>query len=207
MTARYAVREPRQERTRVAWQRILDAGVAVLEDEGAGGFTIDAICARASVVPRAVYDRVDTKEALFYAVYEHGMQRVQHTEGHLEAIAHQDVPPAARIHATVQALAQAFVDNERFLRAVVLVSSQDPEIERRGVQYVARLSARFAAALHPARPAMRHSDPDAAIRWIFGDLFAALTLRTAYGPTFFGPAHTDGQHLEHLCALARAFLL
>ncbi|MCB1300487.1 MAG: TetR family transcriptional regulator [Tetrasphaera sp.] len=53
------MREPRQERTRVAWQRILDAGVAVLEDEGAGGFTIDAICARASVVPRAVYDRVD----------------------------------------------------------------------------------------------------------------------------------------------------
>lgn len=54
---------------------------------------------------------------------------------------------------------------------------------------------------------MRHSDPDAAIRWIFGDLFAALTLRTAYGPTFFGLAHTDGQHLEHLCALARTFLL
>ncbi|MEV5354955.1 hypothetical protein [Streptomyces sp. NPDC052693] len=35
-----AIRQPRQERTRQAWARILDAGVALIEEGGYEAFTI-----------------------------------------------------------------------------------------------------------------------------------------------------------------------
>lgn len=34
------IRPPRQERSRRAWDRVLDAGVALLEEAGYAGFTI-----------------------------------------------------------------------------------------------------------------------------------------------------------------------
>ena len=63
------IRPPRQERSRRAWDRVLDAGVALLEEAGYEGFTIAAVCERAQVPPRAIYDRAPTKDALFLAVY------------------------------------------------------------------------------------------------------------------------------------------
>jgi AcrR family transcriptional regulator len=71
------IRPPRQERSRRVWDRVLDAGVAPLEEDGYEGFTIAAVCERAQVPPRAVYDRAPSKDALFPAVYEHGMARIR----------------------------------------------------------------------------------------------------------------------------------
>ena len=42
------VRPPKQERSRAAWNRVLDAGVAILEDGGYDAFTIAAVCERAA---------------------------------------------------------------------------------------------------------------------------------------------------------------
>ena len=63
------VRPPKQRRSREAWQRVLDAGVAILEDGGYDAFTIAAVCARARVAPPAIYARTTSKDALFLAVY------------------------------------------------------------------------------------------------------------------------------------------
>lgn len=71
------IRPPLQERSRRAWDRVLDAGVILLEEAGYEGFTIAAVCERAQVSPRAVYDRAPSKDALFLAVYERGMARIK----------------------------------------------------------------------------------------------------------------------------------
>src|SRR3954447_19499462 len=67
------VRPPKQRRSREAWNRVLDAGVGILEDGGHDAFTIAAVCARARVAPTAIYARTTSKDALFLAVYEHGI--------------------------------------------------------------------------------------------------------------------------------------
>ena len=64
---------PKQQRSREAWNRVLDAGVAILEDGGYDAFTIAAVCRRAQVAPTAIYARTTSKDALFLAVYEHGI--------------------------------------------------------------------------------------------------------------------------------------
>ena len=53
------VRPPKQQRSREAWNRVLDAGVAILEDGGYDAFTIAAVCERAAVAPTAIYARTD----------------------------------------------------------------------------------------------------------------------------------------------------
>src|SRR3954454_13240802 len=70
------VRPPKQQRSREAWNRVLDAGVGLLEDGGYDAFTIAAVCDRAGVAPTAIYARTTSKDALFLAVYEHGMTRL-----------------------------------------------------------------------------------------------------------------------------------
>src|SRR3954447_5190273 len=71
------VRTPKQRRSREAWNRVLDAGVAILEEGGYDAFTIAAVCERARVAPPAIYARTTSKDALFLAVYEHGIARLR----------------------------------------------------------------------------------------------------------------------------------
>src|SRR3954452_14711405 len=81
MDADLEVRPPKQRRSREAWQRVLDAGVAILEDGGYDAFTIAAVCERARVAPPALYARTASKDALFLAVYEHGIARLRADQG------------------------------------------------------------------------------------------------------------------------------
>src|SRR3546814_15039022 len=90
------VRAPRQQRTREQWRRILDAGVALLEEGGYDAFTIPALCDRAGVPPRALYARTDSKDALFLAVYEHGIARVTSDPEVFGATEHWDGPDDAK---------------------------------------------------------------------------------------------------------------
>ena len=63
---------------------MLDAGVALIEHGGYEALTIAAVCERAEVPPRLIYERVANKDALFLAVYEHGMERVLADEAALD---------------------------------------------------------------------------------------------------------------------------
>lgn len=49
----------------------------LLETGGYEAFTIAAVCDRAQVAPRALYEWADSEDALFLAVYEHGVARVR----------------------------------------------------------------------------------------------------------------------------------
>jgi hypothetical protein len=81
--------------------------------------------------------------------------------------------------------------HQRFLRAVVLVSAAHPEVARRGSRYSQELGEGFARVVLPAREAIRHDDPEAAVRSIFGTVFATSIIRIAYGPAFATPAPVD----------------
>jgi AcrR family transcriptional regulator len=177
-----AIRPPRQERSRRAWARVLDAGVALLEDYGYEGFTIAAVCERAHVPPRAVYDRAPSKDALFLAVYEHGMARIRADHAVFEdADRWRGLPAAALIEAAVREVAAIFGRHERLLRAVVLISGVHPEVNRRGSANGRELGDRFTALLRPLSGEFAHppADAEAALRACFSTVFSALVIRVA----------------------------
>jgi AcrR family transcriptional regulator len=188
------VRPPKQQRSRDTWNRVLDAGVAILEDGGYDAFTIAAVCERAQVAPTAIYARTTSKDALFLAVYEHGIGRLR---------AEQDVfagaepwaalPPADLVRTAVAEMIGISLRHQRFLRAVVLISAAHPEVQRRGSRYSQELGEGFGRVVLRARHAITHADPEAAVRSCFGTVFATSIIRVAYGPGFATASPVDDE--------------
>ena len=203
------VRPPLQRRSRETWAKVLDAGVAVLEDGGYEAFTIAAVCARAQVAPTALYARTTSKDALFLAVYEHGIARLRSGQDVFDDGARwAGLTPAARVREAVAEAVGISLRHERFLRAVVLVSAVHPEVRRRGSRYSRELGEAFARVVLTARDAITHPDPEAAVRSCFGTVFAALVIRTAYGPGFATVEPVDDeQFVAELGETAVRFLL
>jgi AcrR family transcriptional regulator len=188
------VRPPKQRRSREAWHRVLDAGVAILEDGGYEAFTIAAVCERARVAPTAIYARTTSKDALFLAVYEHGIAQLRaEQEVFADDARWSGHPPADLVRRAVAEMIGISVRHERFLRSVVLISAAHPEVRRRGSHYSQELGEAFARVVLGAREAIRHADPEAAVRTCFGTVFATTIIRVAYGPGFATPSPVDDE--------------
>ncbi|MGY1840168.1 MULTISPECIES: TetR/AcrR family transcriptional regulator [unclassified Modestobacter] len=177
------VRPPRQRRSREAWARVLDAGVALLEDGGYEAFTIAAVCERAGVAPPAIYARTTSKEALFLAVYEHGISRLHDVRA---AFDRPDrwigLTPHERVRTAVTTAVRGLLAHRSFFRAVVLISAAHPEVQRRGSLYSRELGSRFVDTVSPVVDA--HPDAKAAAWSCFSTVFAAVVIRVAYGSDF-----------------------
>jgi AcrR family transcriptional regulator len=203
-----AVRPPRQERSRQAWARVLDAGVAILEEGGYEAFTIAAVCERAQVPPRALYDRTSSKDALFLAVYEHGLDRIRVDE---EVFTREEfwagLEARRLIETAVAQIAASFARHAAFLRSVVLLSGGHPEVYRRGSANSSHLSDLFAGVVLRAQDQITHPDPGQAVRLCFSTIFAACVLRVAYGPGFAGVHIDEETFVEHLTDTAARYLL
>ncbi|CAN5238244.1 hypothetical protein BH09ACT12_BH09ACT12_34640 [soil metagenome] len=200
-----AVREPRQRRTREQWDRVLDAGVLLLEEGGYEAFTIEALCARAGVPPRALYARAATKDALFLAVYEYGMSRVLASEHVFDDAERWELDDDRRVEQAVRSLVQVFVDHAAFLRSIVLISGAHPEVQRRGAAYRSALGTRFVAALGPVEDGDRAGSAVVEREFCFSSVFSAMVVRTAYGPGF-GPNGDLDALGDELVTMARRYL-
>ncbi|WP_432590313.1 TetR/AcrR family transcriptional regulator [Streptomyces sp. HD1123-B1] len=203
------IREPRQERTRRAWARILDAGVALVEEGGYEAFTIAALCEKAQVPPRALYDRTTNKDALFLAVYEHGIARITAEEQVFRDPAPwADLSPAALVTAAVSELTALFRRHAAFLKPVVLLSGVHPEVLRRGRAHMHSLADAFSGLLlEHTRERITQPDPEQAVRQCFATAFSACVLRTAHGADFATAEVDHDTFTAYLALTARRALL
>ncbi|GAA2313099.1 hypothetical protein GCM10010234_67380 [Streptomyces hawaiiensis] len=179
------IRPPKQRRSRETWNRVLDAGVAILEGGGRDAFTIAAICERAHVAPPAIYARTTSKDALLLAVYEHGIDRLRADEELFDDDKRwTGLSPEELIRAAVAEVLSLSFRHKRFLRAVVLISATHPEVRRRGSSNSQEWGERFAKVVLRAASAICHPDPGAAVQVCFGAVFASVIIRVAYGAGF-----------------------
>ena len=209
MDADLEVRPPKQQRSREAWNRVLDAGVAILEEGGYDAFTIAAVCERARVAPPAIYARTASKDALFLAVYEHGISRLREDQEIFADTARwADLPPADLVRDAVAEMVGISLRHQPFLRAVVLISAAHPEVQRRGSRYSRELGDQFGRVLARVADEMSHTDPERAIGACFEAAFSASIIRVAYGPSFASQApRDDAQFVSDLGAMAVRYLL
>ncbi len=209
MEGNLEVRPPKQRRSREAWTRVLDAGVAILEDGGYEAFTIAAVCARAGVAPPSIYARTTSKDALFLAVYEHGVARLRSGRAVFEDLGRWDgMAPAELVRTAVAEMVGISLRHRRFLRALVLISAAHPEVQRRGSEYAQELARGFTDVVLRAGAAITHPDPEAAVRACFGTVFATTIIRVAYGSGFATPSPVDdGTFVADLGETAVRYLL
>jgi AcrR family transcriptional regulator len=201
------IRPPVQRRSREAWNRVLNAGVQLLEEGGYDAFTIAAVCDRAQVAPRALYDRADNKDVLFLAVYEHGMASVRAEEAvFADDERWKGLTAEQYAREAVREVVGIFSRHAALLRAVVLISGVHPEVYRRGALYSQELGEAFTHRLLHLRHDIDQPDPETAIRAAFNAVFSALVLRVAYGPAFATPATDDETFLQTFGAMVVRYL-
>ena len=202
------IRPPRQRRSREAWARILETGIELLEAGGYEAFTISAICERASVAPSAVYDRADSKDALFLAVFEHALRRLRADYDAFDwGPSWEGLALAETIHLAVGQLSEHFANHVALLRSIILISGAHGEVHRRGVDARYDLAARFTRLL--TRAATENGvviDHDAA-QGAFAMLFSTLSMRTAYGSGFTHLPDNDAAFTEQLASMTSTYLL
>ena len=199
---RLALRAPGSSAAASPWARILDAGSGLLEEGGYEAFTIAALCERAQVPPRAIYDRADTKDALFLAVYEHGIARVRADQAVLADPARWRGMPADRL-ARAAVAAVADVQPQRGLPAR---GGADLRRASRGQPPRRDLPRRHRRALGSALGGAGR--PRRAVRerqFCFSLVFSAMVLRTAYGAGY-GPDGDVDDLTQELVTMARRYL-
>lgn len=131
----FEVRRPRQARSVDSWDRILEAGIALLMQEGWEALTITSVCKKAGVTPPTIYARVDGLGGLFWAVYELGMRDVLSTQSNLLAIAAKTPPgSASRVQAVVHVAAGIFEKNKKFLQPIIRYSSSNNSLLAKGAK-------------------------------------------------------------------------
>ena len=158
----------------------------------------------------AIYARTTTKEALFLAVYEHGIARLRADRVMQVGT---DSPaallgPAELVRELVAGTVRMILRHRRFLGAVVLISASHAEVRRRGSDYSRELGAQFAAILRPASSHFAHGDVDGAVSSCFSIVFASAIFRVAYGSDFATyRSIDDATFVLELCITAERYLL
>ncbi len=175
------VRPPMQERSREAWDRILEAALEILIGEGRASLTISAVCSRAKVAPTAIYARVDGIAGLFWALYESQMEGVFATQEALFTQAEALEPGTKeRIDAVVRAVTTTFREHESFLHPIINYSASDPVLQARGAETSFALTTRLCGLLGTGLADQRAYDTARMIQ-------QECILRAMYGDTWLSP--------------------
>jgi len=187
-------REPKQGRTREAWDRVLNIALEMFSEGGIDGLNVTEVCERAGISPPSLYARVDGKAGLFAAVYRHGMQRsreIEESEFAVLSRRSRSVPDQTR--AVVTAAARSFRRNEPFLRAAIGYATREPEVLALGTEDAQRIVGRMVDALHA--PADVAED-------VARMVFAECILRTMYGAGFPEGGEPEEAFVERLSRMA-----
>ena len=205
----FSIRPPLQERSRRAWERVLEAGARLIEEEGYEGFTIAAVCERAGVSVATIYARASSKDALFLAVYEHVLADITGEELVLEDSARWDaLPTPALIREAVSTVADRFLLHSRFLGSVILLSGTHTELRRRGAIYSQALGDRFSSVVLRRATEIARDNPAEAVDACFRMVFSTLAIHVSYGAGFeSGREMSDAALVRELRELAASYLL
>ena len=150
-------------RTREA---LLDAGVAVAEEHGLTGLSVNRVVARAGVAKGTFYVHFEDRAAFVDALHERFHRRVLDAVGAATA----DLPPGPE---RICSGAEAYLDvclADRAVKALALEARSDPGLS----SAMSKRHERFAAAAVPSFKAMGWPDASAAAQ-----LVAAMTAEIA----------------------------
>jgi len=177
-----------QERSRRTQDRILTAGMQLLQEGGAEALTVVAVAELAGVAVGSLYRRFGDKDRLLGAIQarfteDFGAEfRRRVSETGLSA----STPPPKVIAAAVVGVSETFRANSPLLRVFMLLGAENPAVFEVGAVASIKGGRTFRDAVMLAAPALRHHP----------DVEAAIDF--AYRLTYAGCAHRiiHGEHLE-----------
>ncbi|WP_245783002.1 TetR/AcrR family transcriptional regulator [Amycolatopsis sacchari] len=199
------VREPKQERSRLSFDKALDAVVALLVERRSDAFTLADVAQRAGVSTGSIYGRVSSKDDLIRAAHVREMARI----GEEQRAAFAGPAPEGEtfgeaVERVLGTAAELLRRNAPVLGPFMLLANTDAQIAELGGAAHAELRDAFVAALAEREDEIRHPDPHRALEWSFTVVYSVLARWLALGST--QQASGEGEWSEILVDLARMVL-
>src|SRR6476620_1155358 len=155
---------PKQRRSQLSAERVLNASLELLEENGFDAFTVVDVSKRAGVSVGAIYARFGNKESMLRAIHAYGMERQleEHT-----AVAQAPERAASDLRESVleavEMVAAVFQGNEDLLRAFMRLGAVDEVVSERGSATSKDLSIRFKEKVLAHGAQLVHPRPEIAV--------------------------------------------
>lgn len=197
------IKEPKQDRSRASFERVLEAAIELLKEKGYDGFTLQEVSRRARVSIGSIYCRVDGKDDLFHAVQDHVLSKVvAEVESSQDPKKWTHVAPEKLIVYLIREMAENLRRNTPILRAFIAREVVDPYVMKRGKAAHLRFVASFKSLLMEHASQIKHPDPEHAITFCFNLAFASLAKHLDLDT--ITPSHDGAQWNQLIDDLGRA---
>jgi AcrR family transcriptional regulator len=192
----FDVRPPKQERSRASLERVLEAGAAVLEEDGWEGFTIAAVIERSNGSAGLIYSRFGRKDTLFHAIYDRTMTEIASSYDVFEDAARWDgLETRELVEQAVRELSNTLTVRPRLLRVIMHRAAVDETIRTRGSEWLQILGRQFQTLLIARSADFDHPDPPLAADVVYRMAWNAFARQIMYGPTFESPHEVEWDQL------------
>jgi AcrR family transcriptional regulator len=169
------INEPKQDRSRASFERVLEASVELLKENGYDGFTLQEVSRRSKTSIGSIYCRVKGKDDLFRAVQVHVLARLDaEMEKILNPAKWENLEPAKLLHFLVREVGEFLRRNGPILRAFIAHERRDLVVWKTGKQSHARLASRFDRILLLHAAEFTHPKPEQAAIFCFNLTFSML---------------------------------
>jgi AcrR family transcriptional regulator len=169
------VRPPKQDRSRVSFERVLDAAVGLFEEKGYDGFTLLEVSRRSRVSIGSIYCRVKSKDELIHAVQLHVRTMLEAEENQfIDPVQWEGVELKSLVRFMIRELGEYMRRHAAIHRALMARSPLDPIITARGKVSLARFSDGFQNVLLLHRSEIGHPKPKHAVHVCFSVPFACI---------------------------------
>ncbi len=204
----FVVREPKQERSRLSFDKAVDAAVALLIERGSDAFTLNEVAALAGVSTGSIYGRVDSKDDLLRFAHAREMARIGAAQKQLfDPMPPADEPLATNVREVVATTSRFLRDNAAVMSPFMRLANSDPVIADAGRTAAWDMRDAFCAALLAARPEIHHPDPERAVAWSFTVVYSVVGRWLGLGGDVAAAGEGEwDQMLSDLSEMVTAFL-
>jgi AcrR family transcriptional regulator len=200
-------RPPRQTRSQMTLDRILDAAERVLDEKSFTEATVAEIMTRAGVTVGAFYRRFPDKDALLHLLDDRFFREMKERgDAVLDPIRWGGEPIADILITLARAAVEIYTAKRGIARGLFLRARVDPVIQATGREMNAHFTERLRALLlDPARRAeITHPEPERAVALGFMMFFGALRETTVFGEIW--PDHDEIVGSDLADEMARLYL-
>ncbi len=198
------VRPPQQRRSQESFERVLQAGLQVLQEQGFDGFTLQEVSRRAGVSIGSMYARVPSREALIMTIYERAMAWTEEQDQIEADAARDDLSPRERIELLVTDAANTMLAHADILRVFMRQAPINPDIWQRGAEKSQATAKAFERAILEHREHLDHPEPELAVDVAYRMMYCTIARRITHGPRFESSRPVSDKKLVHEIARAIA---
>ncbi|WP_264777477.1 TetR/AcrR family transcriptional regulator [Deinococcus aetherius] len=198
MTELEGFRTPQQDRSRQSFERVLEAAIEILGEEGFEQLTLASVSQRAGVSTGAIYGRVRGKEDLLDAARMRILERVERQQAEMLAgIRAGRLPFDALVPQMVGALGEFLKAQANLLRPLMSRAPSNPAVSSVGKRSFRKLEEGWSAILLEHRADIGHPRPEHAVHACFSLAYAAFARYLGLGSAADVAGEGDWDELKH----------